>query len=78
MDITKIIDTVATVIELASRVVATVEDARPFAENIVKTISGKGGNVTEAELQALIDMANKLGDELEAELPPEDPPKPVG
>jgi hypothetical protein len=73
MDVAAIITAVSTVIDTAVKlgptVIQTVEDAAPFAEAIVNSISGKKV-VTQADLDAMTAQITALSAELQAPLPP--------
>lgn len=74
MDSITVIETIAKIIKIAvdltPTVIKTIEDAKPFAEALYKTIKGNG--VTQDDLDALEDRITILSQQLQLPLPPED------
>lgn len=72
MDTATIIQSIAGVIKVASAVVQTAEDAKPFAKAIYDTVAGKD-DITAGDLRTLQDRVDELSGELMAPLPPDQP-----
>lgn len=75
METSAIIATISAVIkaavDLTPLIISTVEDAKPFAEEIVKLLSGGSTKITQADLDALEARVDALSAQLQVPLPDE-------
>ena len=74
MDSMTIIETIAKIIKIAvdltPTIIKTIDDAKPFAEALYKTLKGNG--ITEEDLIKLEAHITELSQQLQLPLPPED------
>lgn len=71
MDPMTIIAGINSAITIANAAIKAGQDAAPFIQAIYNNITGKGGDVTQADLDALAAQVDSLYAQLQEPLPPE-------